>query len=1112
MANYKNNNEVLFNKEIELRKLNEQLEAAKNRLGVVKDVLRNDPLFNSFLQGKNTHEYKTKFAGQKFIGEQEHKIDINPEIIDTLTQTPGSTAYPYRHSYHEYKNLQNQIAQLSGTIKAERSNLESLRHAETDQMKAETIRLKELSRIQEELITAKDAAKELQEKSQQYTQTLDPNSEEYQNLASTQEQLAQNIQTLIDQREQIKKEDPLQILNQNSKQNSNTQVPNQEGNVNFDANRSTLEYYNDSASILTKHPDLAAQYNKNKINNPRKALETLVENAYEKDIANGNTDNLIEYRNIIDKIAKEDLEQDIKERKAKAREEIEKANTNPNTGKQYTEEERKAALEAMLNSKEGYPTADMEHLTFAGKPIWHTNIAKNVAARTAQATSPDKPYPYYTKPRIAQPSKEETIAYDLLSKNLLKPEYEQTVKETIDDLKKLKEKSPTENLGEADERAKEKTTNENIEGYVNPKTNSVLDLIQKRAMRNFKENIMPKVSVPFIARGSFNTGARAEAQDRARRDLMESLMDNETQFLASAYDKARATASEDKRTYLNYQLNKANLQGDEILKKGKIAEDISKLMDVNHKNKLLDMEALRTVGQSQRDVEQRKLDLEHQEFENEVNYPIRQIDILNKMLHQLPVGSILGETSNKASPPTRNEQVSSWAQGANMAGSILAANMMSKAEGGMIQRHADGGMIDKMKDQYLQDLMTRAQNTGGNTQDPWAHYLMGLSSKLGTSSDVMQDLVKGNSQGLSQFMHAKEYNNGLEDQNLGFKKSIIDYLDQADEKKLNKRLHEAQYQKIMAEIGGGDISSRPLSALDPSGNVVVPVIKNGRLAGVNTINPQTGESKYFDYNVIPQSINQESYETAIPTEFNEIQTPKTKELFEITRNPKLPTNAAEKEYYDQDIKNLTKLQEEAQKAKENQNKLESLKSNFPNLNTGLLAPIGNLGSEASYSLGLGKGKAATAAQAFKESKLVDLADAKRVFDKMTDRDVESAKEMSTNPRNTIDSIKENTDVKLAAVKLKQIEANAKETYLAKYGNTRGFDLLYNTWLKNISVFKNIRNKKTKEFIRKGLNEESLETWPEMFNPNFLEKNAETSYDGLSEVNKSQKQQLQKELE
>ena len=65
-----------------------------------------------------------------------------------------------------------------------------------------------------------------------------------------------------------------------------------------------------------------------------------------------------------------------------------------------------------------------------------------------------------------------------------------------------------------------------------------------------------------------------------------------------------------KKLYLNYRLAKAELESDEILKKGKLAEDTSNLMDTFHKNKLLDMEALRTVGQSQRDVEQRKLDLQ----------------------------------------------------------------------------------------------------------------------------------------------------------------------------------------------------------------------------------------------------------------------------------------------------------------------------------------------------------------------------------------------------------------------------------------------------------------------------------------------------------------------
>jgi len=1104
MANYKNSNSVIFDKEIEVRKLNEQLETAK--ASIPKLEKQKSEIFNhlpSFMQNFLNGNW-----GRGGGYEQQNSF----ESIYNQNPSFHSQWQNYQNVQQQINNYKNQIAQLPTQIKTERENIENLRKAETDQLKAEILKLKELERNQEELDNAKAKAEEFSKNTEELLKSnpIDPNSEEYQNLIDAQTEAAQKIQKLVDEREQIKGADPLQISNQNNEQTSNQEGTNK--------NKSALDYYNDSASILAKHPDLAAQYNRNKINNPREALETLVQNAYEKDISSGDTDNLIKYRDIIDKIDEENLEQDIKEREAKAKEEIEKANINPKTKKPYTEEERKADLEAMFNNKEGYPAADMNNLTFAGKPIWYNNLLKNIGVRTAQLTSPEKPYSYYTKPRIAKPSKEETIAYDLLSKNLLKPEYEESYKETLKNLKNLQEKTPSENLDIADKRAKERTTNENIEDYVNPKTNSVLDLIQKRAMRNFQENIMPKVSAPFIARGSFNTGARAEAQARARRDLMEGLMDNETQYLASAYDKARETASTDKKTYLNYRLAKAELESDEILKKGKLAEDTSNLMDTFHKNKLLDMEALRTVGQSQRDVEQRKLDLQHQEFENEINYPIRQVDILNKMVHQLPVGSIIGESSNTAKAPTFNEKVSPWQTGAGLFGQMAAMNMMNKAEGGMIQRYANGGMIDKMKDQYLQDLMTRAQTTGGNTQNPWAHYMLGLSNSLASSRnpDVIGALAEGSTQGVGQFMHAKEYNKGLEDQNLAFKKSIIDYLDKAEDRKLNNRLHEAQIQKVMAEIGSGDILSKPLNTLDPSGNVVVPVIKNGRLAGVNTINPQTGESKYFDYNVMPQGINQQSYQTAIPTEFNEAQTPRTKELFEIAMNPKLPTNAAEKEYYDQDIKNLTKLQEEAQKAKENQNKLETLKSNLPNLNTGLLAPIGNLGSEASYSLGLGKGKAATAAQAFKESKLVDLADAKRVFDKMTDRDVESAKEMSTNTRNTIDSIKENTDAKLAAVKLKQIEAKAKEIYFAKYGNTRGFDLLYDTWLKNIKVFKSIKNKKTKEFIRKGLNEESLETWPEMLNPNFLEKYAgkqsETNSNNLSEINKNQKYQLQKELE
>jgi hypothetical protein len=1106
MANYKNFNSNITNKQVKLRELNNELENLKRDLPNIKST-------------KNKIFEKLPLFMQDYIdGKWNHKTNWGGSFLDIYNQ--NSWSHPQWENYQNYEkqvnSYKNRIAELPEIIKTERENLKSLEQAEIDKLKAETAKIKEEQRLRDELERAKTEAKEFTEENKNILDT---------NAIQTQEQLQQNIQGIHEELQRVKAIDPMTLYQEGSNPNENpsTKTIDQKDNINSGAKNneiSTLEYHNMSAPILAKHPEFAEQYNRSKFENPKKALENLVQNAYEKDIASGNTDNLIDYRNIIDKVEKENLKSNIAEKKAEAKKEAEKANINPKTGKQYTEEERKKALEEMIGNKQEFPGATANDLKFEGKPIFYSNLLKNIALRTAQLTSPEKTYPYYNEPRIAKPSKEETIAYDLLTQNLLKPEYKETYKDTLDDLQKLKEQSPSKNLSEADEIAAKKTTNENIEDYVNPKTNSVLDLIQKRALRNFNENIMPKVSAPFISRGSFNTGARAEAQARARRDLMEGLMDTETQYLASAYDKARDTASADKKTYLNYKLSKAGLEGEEILRKGKIAEDTSKLMDSYHKNKLLDMEALRTIGQNQRDVKQRELDLQHEEFKNQVDYPLRQVDILNKMIHQLPVDSLTGHTSRTV--PTKNEQVSPWQTGAGVLGQMASMNMMNKAEGGIIQRHADGGMIDKMKDQYLQDLMTRAQNTSNRAQNPWAHYMLGLSNSLASSKNpnVMGALGEASTHGVGQFMNAREYNAGLEDQNLGFKKSIIDYLDQAEARKQEKRMHELQMQKIMAELNGGDgIEEKHIPSLTPSNQVPVVTYKNGKVSGMRLVDPshfaETNNIVSQDMSQPEQMPQEQAYQTSIPTQFDSSKTPGIKELFNINMHPKLPTNAAEKEYYDQDVKNQLELKKEAEKAKADELKILALKRQLPELATGALRHITNAASQAGYALG-GEGKAAQAAQAFKEVQKMDLAELSDLFKPFSDTDAKIALDMSSNPANTKDSIKEQADVKLAAVKIKQIKAEAKEIWLSKYGSTRGFDANFNLWAKNTKLFNNVKNKKTGEIIRKKLNENHLDTWPEMFNPNFLEKYVEKqsrtdSKSNFSAINQDQFTQLYNEL-
>ena len=601
---------------------------------------------------------------------------------------------------------------------------------------------------------------------------------------------------------------------------------------------------------------------------------------------------------------------------------------------------------------------------------------------------------------------------------------------------------------------------------------------------------MPKVSSPFISRGSFNTGARTEAQARARRDLMENMMDQETQFLASAYDKARDTASEDKKTYLNYKLSKTGIENEEILKKGKIAEDINKLMDTQHKNKLLDMEALRTIGENQRNVKQRELDLQYEEFKNQADHPLRQVNILNSMIHQLPVDSITGQSSRLVpNVPTRTEQLSPWQTGAGILGQVAAMNMMNKAKGGIIQNHADGNMVNQMKDKYLEDLMARAQNTQSKAQNPWAHYMLGMSNSIASSKNpnVIGAIGEGSTHGADRFMNAIENNKTLEDQNLAFRNSIIDYLDQAETRKQEKIINELKMQQMLASLNperGDNIQEKHIPSLTPSNQIPVVTYRNGRVAGVRLVDPY-GLARDDTDNIFHSEEERDLPNLNQDDDYKPSETPSVEDLRKYNMRPRLPTNAAEKEAYTQDLKKLEEDKETAEQARITEEKILNLQSQLGNLPTGITHGPAKFIDELEYAAGVGKGEKAKAFAAFQDLQMEDLAKIAEILKPMSDTDAERALKMSNNPSNTRNSIKERLDFSLAAAKIKQTKAEAKEIWLSKYGSSRGFDAQFNSWLKNKEIFGDVKEKG--KVIRRKFNDGSLDSWPEMFNKNTSKK-------------------------
>ncbi|ETO34170.1 hypothetical protein RFI_02924, partial [Reticulomyxa filosa] len=236
-------------------------------------------------------------------------------------------------------------------------------------------------------------------------------------------------------------------------------------------------------------------------------------------------------------------------------------------------------------------------------------------------------------------------------------------------------------------------------------------------------------------------------------------------------------------------------------------------------------------------------------------------------------------------------------------------------------------------------------------------------------------------------------------------------------------------------------------------------------------------------------------------EFDPSLTPTREELENIVLNPRLPTNAAELEEYKQDLKRIEEEEKEAERAEDIIWKITILKSKLPNLNTGITTPIFNTIDEVVYALGLGKGEASQAHAAFQELQM-ELGKISEM-PQMSDADAKMILEMSTNPGDTFNSIKERLDAMLANAKIKQTKAEAKEAWLSKNGKLRGFENKFNLWLKNQKVFSDIRDKEGK-IIRRKFNENSLNTWSDIFNPTFSKKRAENQPGannlGINEIN------------
>lgn len=86
---------------------------------------------------------------------------------------------------------------------------------------------------------------------------------------------------------------------------------------------------------------------------------------------------------------------------------------------------------------------------------------------------------------------------------------------------------------------------QNIDQYMNPYQQNVLDTIAKQGARNLSENILPKVSDAFIRAGQFGSSQMGELGSRAVRDTQEAVLNAQSQAAQQGYSQALNAAQSD---------------------------------------------------------------------------------------------------------------------------------------------------------------------------------------------------------------------------------------------------------------------------------------------------------------------------------------------------------------------------------------------------------------------------------------------------------------------------------------------------------------------------------------------------------------------------------------
>lgn len=435
--------------------------------------------------------------------------------------------------------------------------------------------------------------------------------------------------------------------------------------------------------------------------------------------------------------------------------------------------------------------------SFQGTPFWYGGPygeIQSLAERAkAESLAEYKDYPYE---RIADLSPLQEVASSEAMNEIQNKEYE--------DLFNNSKRFMTE--------ATDTPAYQDIDNYMNPYQERVLDTLEKRMNRNLYENILPNLNSNYISKGMYNSGGRETAQARAIRDMQEAYASEAGGLLARGYEGALGTSQADLGRKMSGAQGLHNLKSNEL------------------EDRLSNIDILNTLGTRQQQQEQANLNNQYNDWVQEMNYPHRQTARYSEILRGMqPSLNTESYTMTPGVPP-----ISPYQQMGGI-GMQLASGMMQQrhAKGGHVRaKYALGGVAMLPEEQ---DYNYRLQQARDFMDKPGANPLWSYIGRMGAglasskNPNFMGALGEASAPAYDAMQGAITQNQQRQMHALDFTKLLADSKRSSEERLYRRNLEEEEraFRKAMA--------SQPEITedwkLDSLGNPITATKINKRIAG-----------------------------------------------------------------------------------------------------------------------------------------------------------------------------------------------------------------------------------------------------------------------------------------